>query len=196
MSQALPIAEIAEKAILEAVKLGLPVYYKKLSRAAAFLLRRDNGGKGVLFASKYPGGEDEPPGTVYIALSSEPVTVWRVPVAKLEPSRKLKLYPHNVVSAAAQYPVLFSTFEADVWYRRLKALHEGGFETLTPGSGSLPREVASLAARLDATGILYIRDQDDYALARGGLVVAWYNALTGTLVDTRRYLRAAGLLTG
>ena len=195
MSQTLPVAEIAGKAILEAVKLGLPVYYKRLSRAA-YLLRRDSGGKGVLFASKYPGGEDDPPGTVYIALSSEPVTVWRVPVAKLEPPRRLILYPHNVVTAAAQYPVLFSTFEADVWYRRLKTLHEGSFETLTPSSSGLPQVVASLAAQLDVTRILYIPDQNDYALIREGLVVAWYNALTGTLVDTKKYLRAAGLITG
>lgn len=188
------VVEAAEKAILEAVKLGLPVYYKRLSRAPAFLLRRDNGGKGVLFASHYPGGEDDPEGTIYVALSSEPVTVWRVPVARLEPPNRLTLYPHNVVTAAAQYPVLFSTFEADVWHRRLKIISEGGFETLAPGTSGLPQEIARLAAEFKPTRILYIPEQDDYALARSQTIVAWYNAVTDTLVDTRKYLAAAGLL--
>lgn len=199
MSQPDPeeLAPIAEEAIRHAIRLGLPVYYKRLVRGA-FLLRRDHGGKGVLFTSSIPGAEQDPPGTLYVTLASEPVTVWKVPVARLEPGKQPETYPHQVVAAAAQYPVLFSTHEADVWRRRLHGLHAGNVEEADPSE--IPRE---LLEETKPTRILRLTDMPtDYALTRNGLVVAWYTRITppgidvaeGTWIITVKYLRAAGLL--
>ena len=199
MSQPDPeqLAPIAEEAIRHAIRLGLPVYYKRLVRGA-FLLRRDHGGKGVLFTSSIPGTDEDPPGTIYVTLASEPVTVWKVPVARIEPGKDPETYPHQVVSAAAQYPVLFTTHEADVWRRRLHSLHTGRVEEADPGE--IPKELLEEAK---PTRILRLVDiPTDYALLRGNLVVAWYTRITppgigepqGTWITTLKYLEAAGLL--
>lgn len=183
------LAPIAEKAILEAIRLGLPVYYKKLVRGA-FLLRRDNGGKGVLFTSYIPGdSETDPEGTIYVTLSSEPVTVWKAKVARIEPGKEPTIYPHGVVAAAAQYPTLFSTHEADVWYQRLYRIHTGDYHTVPPDT--LPR---GLLEAFKPTKVIHLPELGDYALFQGDNVVAWYNNFTGTVLNTRPYLLAAGLI--
>jgi hypothetical protein len=183
----LDASEYTFKAIIEAIRLGFPVYVKRLVRGA-FLFRRENGGKGVVFSSWVPGEEE---GYRYAALSIEPVTVWKHKVAKVSASGEvIELYPFNVARTAGQYVALFSTFEADVWYRRLLAYWRKAY-TVTD---SYPSIVRGFVSKCGCDTVLYFRETGDYALVKDGKVYAWFNLFTGRLDDSRPYLRAAGLL--
>ena len=184
--------EYAYRAILEAVRLGYPVYVKRLVRGA-FLLRRPGGGKGVLFSSWLPGEEE---GFDYVALSIEPVTVWKHKVAKVSSGGDLlELYPFNVAKAAGQYASLFTTHEADVWYRRLLAFWKRSYEEAR-SPPTVVRELArDVSSRLGcAPVVVHFVELGDYAVICRGLVVAWFNLFTGRTDRSEEFLRAAGLL--
>ncbi len=181
-------AEYAYRAIIEAIRWGFPVYVKRLVRGA-FLFRRDNGGKGVVFSSWVPGEE---PSYRYAALGIEPVTVWKNKVAKVSvEGALLETYPFNVARTAGQYVTLFSTFEADVWYRRLLAAWRGEYRL----AESYPTIVAEAVSRKGCDKVLFFPELSDYALLRGEAVVAWFNMFAGRLDDVEHYVKAAGLLS-
>jgi len=178
--------EYAYRAILDAIRIGFPVYVKRLVRGA-FLLRREGGGKGVVFSGWVPGEE---PGQRYVTLGAEPVTVWKYRVAKVAGGDVVETYPFNVAKTAGHYVDLFSTFEADVWYRRLLAFWRGEYSS----AENPPTIVKRLAEKMGCRTVLFFPGLEDYVVLCNNVAVAWFNVFTGKVDDVRGYVRAAGLL--
>ena len=170
-------SHIAQRVFLEAVRLGFPAEARPVSRDA--LLVSNDRGKAILYAGIVEGR--------LLTLAAQPGSPWYVVVGVLDDRGGLvEARPWGVPLALAQHEEMLSTFEADVWARRLRLAPR-----LQPSSRVPPRlkPYLVLGAR-----VYSLPETMDYAAAVDGVIVAWYNEATDTLADSLRYALAMGLL--
>ncbi len=169
----------------EAVRRGFPVYAKRLVRGA--ILARNERGKGVFFSRLI----EEESGTLLVVAGREQYTIWNVKMARIRPDGSIvEYFPYNVPGLVSQYITMLSTWEADVWTRRLALVDKAQ----PISSREAPEAVRKVAMEKNVEHVLYVKELEDYALERSGVVVAWVNVLTGAVDDAEEYAKSMGLL--
>jgi len=176
-------ANIAVSTVREALRRGFPVAVKRLDKRTILVL--NDKGKGVLYASLIQSGETS--NCSYLVLDSDYVSAWGVKVALVCGDGVKEYYPYMVPVAIGHHPHLLSTFEVDVWSRRLSLVDK----RLLPATKA-PRVLAPFQAL--GAEIMYLPDTMDYVVKRNDVVLAWYNEFTGKLDDATKYLALMGLL--
>ncbi len=179
-------ARYALEAFREAVRLGFPVYAKRLLKDV--ILVETGRGKGVIYLNLVEGeGEDD----FYVAGSAERHLVFNVRLARVSAEGSLlEVYPENVPGLVAQHVRLISTFEADVWHARLRAVRRSGLSF----TGEAPEEARRLAEKFPGSRIALVGETGDYAIVLGDAVVAWYNPVTGHVDEVYPYQVRMGVL--
>ncbi|KSW11841.1 hypothetical protein CF15_03300 [Pyrodictium occultum] len=174
------LADYAVEVFREAVRRGFPAHAKRLT--ADSILVRTRHGKAALFASTIDAGD----GSYYLALAAEKYSIWGVRVARIAGGRIVEVNVHLVPSAVGQHAVLMSTFEVDVWHKRLALMGKA-----VPVDDAPPalRPLVELGGE-----VRFLRDTMDYFAVVEGVVPAWYNEVTGRLDDAREWQKAMGVL--
>jgi len=174
------IAEYAMAAFVEAIKKGFPVHDKAFMNDV--ILVRSNYGRGLLYVN-YIDLDD---GSRYITVAADKYSIWGVRVARVEDEKIVEVNAYLVPDAVGQHAGLISTFEVDIWGRRLKLLSRGHRVDKAP---DILRPFKKVGAE-----IMYIDETFDYLVVFGDVVPVWYNRLTGRIDDSRKWQKAMGLL--
>jgi len=169
-------ADAAMEVFREAVRLGFPALFKRLS--STIVLVSNERGKGTLHTWLLDTG--------YLVASSEPNSAWYLKLARLSGGRLVERYVASVPGVVGYHQHLISTFEVDVWTRRLSLAGR-----LRP-CGCLPPRLAPYRAL--GAEVLELAETGDYAARLGSLIVAWYNPAVDKLDDAFKYQAAMGLL--
>ena len=178
------LASLAIEAVKEALRRGFPIAAKRIDKRAILVF--NDRGKGVLYASLVPAsemGED----CNYLVLDSDYVSVWGVKVGVICGGELKEYYPHMVPVAVGHHPHLLSTFEVDVWSRRLSLVDKKLVDA---------EKYPEILAPFQALGakVMYLPDTMDYVAKRHNLVLAWFNEFTKKLDDATKFLALMGLL--
>ncbi len=174
------LSDIAVEALRSAVKMGFPIEFKAI--ASNVLLIRRGRAAGVVYLRRLDSDDG-----YYVAGYPDPYSVWGVKLALVRSGDPagVEVYPHMVPILCGYYPHMFSTFEVDVWRRRLEFI-----DKLRP-SDSVPAALAPY--KVLGCRILVLPETGDYAAERDDVILAWYNAVTGKLDDATEYILKAGL---
>lgn len=174
------LADYAMVAFIEAIKRGFPIYAKKFM--SDVILVRNRHGRGILYVN-YVDASD---GSRYVTVAADKYSIWGVRVVRVRDGEIIEVNPHLVPDAVGQHIELVSTFEVDVWSKRLKL-----FE-----SGSLVNDVPEVLRPFKKVGaeIRYVEETFDYVVVFNGVAPVWYNKLTGKIDDSREWQKAMGLL--
>ena len=180
----LELAGLAMGAIREALRRGFPIAAKRIDKRTILVF--NDKGKGVLYASLIPAsekGED----CNYLVLDSDYVSVWGVKIGLICGEEVKEYYPYMVPAAVGHHPHLLSTFEVDVWSRRLSLVDKKLVDA---------KKYPEILAPFQALGakVMYLPDTMDYVAKRGDLVLAWFNEFTKKLDDATKFLALMGLL--
>jgi len=174
------LADYAMVAFIEAIKRGFPIYAKKFM--SDVILVRNKHGRGILYVNYINVGD----GSRYVTVAADKYSIWGVRVVRVRDDKIIEVNPHLVPDAVGQHIELISTFEVDVWSKRLKL-----FELGSP-VGDVP-DVLKPFSRVGAE-VRYIEETFDYVVVFNGVAPVWYNKLTGKVDDSREWQKTMGLL--
>ena len=177
-------ASLAIEAIREALRRGFPIAAKRIDKRTILVF--NDKGKGVLYASLIPASE-KGDDCNYLLLDSDYVSIWGVKIGLICGEKVKEYYPYMVPAALGHHPHLLSTFEVDVWSRRLSLVDKKLVNV---------EKYPEVLAPFQALGakVMYLPDTMDYVAKRGDLVLAWFNEFTKKLDDATRFLALMGLL--
>ncbi|ALL00698.1 hypothetical protein Pyrde_0648 [Pyrodictium delaneyi] len=174
------LADYAMIAFIEAIKKGFPIYAKKFM--SDVILVRNRHGRGILYVNHINMDD----GSRYITVAADKYSVWGVRVVRIKDGEIIEVNEHLVPDAIGQHIELISTYEVDVWSKRLKLFNKRRKVDDVP---DLLKPFERMGAR-----IMYIDDIFDYLVVFDDVVPVWYNKLTGKIDDSREWLKAMGLL--
>ncbi|WP_338251414.1 hypothetical protein [Pyrodictium abyssi] len=174
------LADYAMVAFIEAIKRGFPIHAKKFM--SDIILVRNKHGRGILYVNHVDVGD----GSRYVTVAADKYSIWGVRVVRVRDGEIIEVNPHLVPDAVGQHIELVSTFEADVWSKRLKL-----FESSSPVN-DVPEILRPF--RKAGAEIRYIEETFDYVVVFNGVAPVWYNKLTGKIDDSREWQKAMGLL--
>ena len=165
---------LAHRIVVDAVRLGFPVYSRPLGENRLHVLTRLGGGVFAVRVLENPTG-----GLGALALSLD-YGYGAVVLADLENGSIVRVYLDNVPKAIALHAGVMSRYEADVWAQRLHLASQGRLRRV--GMGLLEwlatPHMVEVALRHRETGLL----------------VAWVDCFTGGLDDAAQWQARLGLL--
>ncbi|ABM81302.1 hypothetical protein [Hyperthermus butylicus] len=168
------LSMLAHRIVVEAVRLGFPVYSRPLGKNKLYVSTRL--GSGVFTVRVLENPID---GSNALALSLDP-GYEAVILAELGNDKVAKAYLDNVPKAIAMHAGIMSRYEADVWAQRLHFASQGRLQRI--GMGLL--EWLASPYMIEVA----LRDRETR------LIVAWVNCLTGGLVDATQWQARLDLL--
>ncbi len=174
---AVDAAGLALKVFIEAVRRGFPYRFRRVSNSIVGV--ESPRGKGVVFVRVVESR--------LLVAQPDPYTAWYAVLAELDSRFRLsRMFPENVPRALVHNEHLISSFEVDVWSRRLSL-----YPRLRRADNTPP---LLMPYRVLGAEIMFLEETMDYAAVVDGVVVAWYNEATGRLDDNLANARAMGLL--
>ena len=174
------LVDYAMVAFIEAIKRGFPIHVKRFM--SDIILVRNKHGRGILYVNYVDVGD----GSRYVTVAADKYSIWGVRVVRVRDDKIIEVNPHLVPDAVGQHIELISTFEVDIWSKRLKL-----FESSSPVS-DVP-EVLRPFSKAGAE-VRYIEETFDYVVVFNGVAPIWYNRLTGKIDDSREWQKTMGLL--
>ncbi len=171
-------ASFAVEVFREAVRRGFPFSFKRASRNVVAV--KGYRGRGAVFVRLVDGT---------LVAAPDPLSPWHTPLARVSDGRIIEAYVYNVPRAIAHNEHIISSFEVDVWSRRLSLIDKPGKLTWVDRVPSPLKPYTVMGGR-----VAYLAETMDYLVVVRDIIIAWYNEVTARLDDAMRFQLEMGLL--